>query len=219
MQTPAREMQANDDRLPRTHQISSRTSRYQSRIGSGFLVGDCRAVLRVEHSPIQARPREDLGVRPACAHSSAVEHPNFVTAAYKSEPMRDNDRCRLASQAYQRFGNLSLYEGIEGAGRLVEDQDGRPAVGYKRDRAPLPLPARQCRSPLPDAPVQAARQLRNQLVKSRGLHDRIERILTGRMAAENNIVAERGVDKERLLCDIPKLATPGDPCICKQRLV
>ena len=57
--------------------------------------------------------------------------------------MADEDDRPLPLQAAERFGDHLLVVRIQGAGRLVEDQDRGLGDQCPGDRDPLPLPAGQ----------------------------------------------------------------------------
>ena len=99
-----------------------------------------------------------VGVRAALDDPALVDDDDLVGVLGGREPVRDRDRGAAAGQPLQGPGDPHLEGRVDGAGRLVEDQQ----VGVGEVRADqgdqLPLPRRQRLAALPDLGVEAARQ-------------------------------------------------------------
>src|ERR1700738_1241540 len=111
----------------------------------GCLHAGSRSLLHHELSPCQFREtaalRHQFIERSAFDHMSVVEHQDARGIANGREPVRDHEGGASLHHLVERGVNLGFGDGVERAGRLVEDQDRRILQQRARDRQPLPLAA------------------------------------------------------------------------------
>ena len=84
-------------------------------------------------------------MRAAFHDAAGVEHHDLVGAAHGGEAVRDDQHRPVAHQLLDGLLHQPLALGVERAGGLVEDQDGRVAEQRPRDGHPLPLAAGEAR--------------------------------------------------------------------------
>src|SRR5690606_21703184 len=92
----------------------------------------------------------------------------------RRQPVGDDQRRAALRELVERLLDRALGLGVEGRGRLVEDQDRRVLQEDARDRQPLLLTARELHAALADQRVEALRQALDQLLElspARGLED------------------------------------------------
>ena len=112
---------------------------------------------------VLAAAGQQLGVAPLLDHPPLRQHHDPVGVADGGEPVGDHQGGAVARRAepHERLEgalHLALALGVEGAGGLVEDQDGRVLEEGAGDGEALPLAAREQRPLLADLGVVALRQ-------------------------------------------------------------
>jgi hypothetical protein len=93
-----------------------------------------------------ARPCEQLGGRPRLDDAPAVHDKQPVTdARHHRQVVADEQERRavLVHEVAEQGNDLRLYRHVERRGRLVGEQERRPARDGHRQHHPLALPARQ----------------------------------------------------------------------------
>ena len=115
-----------------------------SAIGSSGITAPALRLRIQPLPPDQLREESVLGDQLViCAlflNPSPVQHENAAAVPDSREPMRDHDPCTL--ELVQRFGYLLLRAVIQRGGRLIQDQDLRPAGHCAGDHESLLLSAR-----------------------------------------------------------------------------
>ena len=86
---------------------------------------------------------------------AVVEHDDPVHPRDGREPVGDGDHRLALHHAVERLLDRRLDLAVEGARRLVEDEDRRVLQDHPRQRYPLPLPARELHPALADVGVVA----------------------------------------------------------------
>ena len=120
------------------------------------------AELQVVQPAIEPAGAEQLVVRAPLHHPSRVEHHDLVRVAHGGQTVRDHQHGPLGHEPVDRLLHQPLRLGVQRAGGLVEDQDGRVAEQRPGDRDPLPLAAREPGPALAEQRVVALRQLRDE---------------------------------------------------------
>ena len=89
-------------------------------------------------------------------HAPMLEHEDARGIADRGEAVRDHEGGAALHHFVERGIDLGLGDGIERAGRLIENQDRRILQQRARDRQPLPLAAGQHAPALAGIGVEAA---------------------------------------------------------------
>ena len=113
--------------------------------------------------------------------------------------MGDDDGRPADHQPFQCLLNQQLGLGVDGRGRLVEDQNGCILQHGPRDGESLPLAAGELHAPLADQRVISLGKLLDELL---GVGDprRLDHLAIGRSgAAEPDILADGAVEQEDIL--------------------
>src|SRR5207237_5547018 len=106
--------------------------------------------------------------------------------------------------------------GVEGGGGLVEQQDPRVAQHRPRQRDPLALAAGQSRAPLADRGVVALRQRQDELVDLGVAGGGLHLAVTGRRAAQTDVLADRRVEQE-VSWNTEPICASSDACATVRR--
>src|SRR5262249_18426657 len=101
--------------------------------------------LQVVQAPVQAVRGEQVAVAAVLDDPALGQHHDEMGVLHRGEPVRDHEHRAVRHQAVDRLLDQALRFGIERAGRLVEDEDGRIAQQRPRDRDALALPAAEPR--------------------------------------------------------------------------
>src|SRR5436190_5294107 len=112
--------------------------------------------------------------------AAVVEHQNARGVAHRGQPVGDHKGGALLHQFVKRRLHLQLGGGVERAGRLVEDQNGRVFHQRPRDREALALAAREHPPALADAGREAFRVGFDEIERLRFLGGRAN-LLVGRL--------------------------------------
>src|SRR5262249_33167963 len=86
--------------------------------------GPWQPVLDAVEMGVEAAPGQQFLVRPPLGDSPFVQHDNLVGVANCREPMGDQKGGASLHQPPQSLQKQLLGVGVQGAGRLVENQDG-----------------------------------------------------------------------------------------------
>ncbi len=98
-------------------------------------------------------------MRPLLDDAAVVEDDQVVHGRDRTQPVRDDQRGPALHQLPQRLLHEGLALGVQRAGRLVEEQDGRVAQDRPGQCDPLTLPAREFDAAFPDHRVEARREV------------------------------------------------------------
>ena len=101
---------------------------------------------------------DELVVRALVDDPPVLEHDDPVGQVQGRLAVRDEQHGAALELAAERLVDGLLRARVDGAGRVVEDQDPRIAQDRPRQRDPLPLPAREAQPPLADDGVVAEGQ-------------------------------------------------------------
>src|SRR5205807_1187605 len=118
--------------------------------------------LRGNESVIETVAGHELGVCAPLDGAALIEDQDETCVTDGAEAMRGHDA--RGPQRLQVALNLSLGDGVEGAGGLVEDEYLRPAGQRPGQRDALPLPSRERRAGVGQYRVVAHRQRRDFVV-------------------------------------------------------
>ena len=147
------------------------------------------------------------GVRPAGVEQFLVPADLDDPAAFHARPAgrpaaacSAGGRWRSSSapdQVLQRRLDLALRLGVDGRGRLVEDQDARIDQQRPGDRDPLPLAAGERLAALADERVVAVGQPQDELVRARRPGGRDDLVARRVRPAVGDVLGDRAVEQER----------------------
>src|SRR6476659_3204966 len=101
------------------------------------------AVVASDEGGVAAAAGQELVVGATLDDLAAVEDEDLVGVADGGEPVGDGHRGAALGEVVERLLHGALGAGVEGAGGLVEEQDGRVAQDGPRDRDALLLAARE----------------------------------------------------------------------------
>jgi hypothetical protein len=113
--------------------------------------------------------------------------------------VRDGDGGAAVHEAFERGLHEAFAGGVQGAGRLVEDEDARVGEQHPRDSEPLLLPAGQAVAALADGGVPAGVQPADALADVRGLGRRGQLVVGGVGPAVAQVVPDGRVEQVGLL--------------------
>src|SRR5262245_49100069 len=133
----------------------------------------------------------------------ALEHVDAVGVHHGREPVGDQDGQQVAAlrDVPDRAGDLLLGEGVQGGGRLVEDQQVRAAQQRTRDREPLLLPPGDLHAALADEGVEPLVGARQQAVAGRLPEDLQAFGVRGVGPHEQQVLADRAREQLGVLRD------------------
>ena len=115
--------------------------------------------------------------------------------------MGDDKRGAVSREARQGLLHQPLRFGVERAGGLVQQQDGRVLEDGARQGQPLPLAARQAQTAIADHGVVALRLRHDEVVRGRSLGGGDDVLFAGAEAAQRNVGADAVVEQRHLLAD------------------
>ena len=117
----------------------------------GFFGEDVRAVLEFDHAAVGAVGDEhQFVVGAGFADGAVAKHDDDIGVADGGEPVRDDEAGAALHQFLERLLHEPFAFGVERAGRLVEDQDGRVLEQRAGDGDALALAAGDFDAPLAD---------------------------------------------------------------------
>jgi hypothetical protein len=135
----------------------------------------------------------------ALGDTAAVEDDDLVGMDDRRQAVRNDDGGATTLDRLERAEDRRLGAAVQGAGRLVEDQDRRVLEQRARDRDPLFLAARQFQPALAD-PCRIAFGLPLDEGRDRRARRRpLDLGLTGTLAPIGDVVADRVVEQHRIL--------------------
>ncbi len=138
---------------------------------------------------------------PALGDLSPVEHDDLVGVADRRQPVRDRDRGAARREGVDGLLHGLLGLRVQGAGRLVEDEDGRVPQDGAGDRQALLLAAGEAVAALPHHGVVAVGQRHEVVVDLRDPGGRDELVIGRGRLGEPQVVGHRGVEEVGLLGD------------------
>ena len=136
-------------------------------------------------------------MRAARGDAALGEHDDLVGERDRRQAVRDDERRPAGHRAAQADADQRLGRGVDGGGRVVEDQDPRVDRERPRDREPLALAAGERDPALADHGVVALRQPLDELVRLRRARDRLDRLLRQVAGAERDVLAHGRREEER----------------------
>src|ERR1035437_7919522 len=140
-------------------------------------------------------------VRAALGDEAAFDDENLVRPPDGGEPVRDDERRAPLHQKRQAFLDERLGLRVEAGRGLVENEDARVREDRARNRHALALPARQFHPTLAHDRAVFLLEALGELVHARDLARAENLLLAGLRARERDVLANRAVEKERLLKD------------------
>src|SRR3954469_23112583 len=156
-------------------------------------------VLLVPEPSINIAPFEKLFVAAAVVDSAALEHEHRVGRYQHREAVGNDDESAAFGNPQQICIDDRLAFSIEGAGRLVEDQDARIPDQRARYRQSLPLTARKvCRAFL-DVGLVASRQMFDDLFRAGQPGSEYDVFETRIGLCRGNCLADRTTKQEAVL--------------------
>ena len=118
---------------------------------------------------------------------------------HRRQPMRDHERGAAFHDLVERALHQRLALGIEGAGRLVEQQDRRVAQHRAGDRNSLPLPGRERHAALAEHGGVTLRQRQDEIMREGRLGRRLDLRLARSLGAVGDIGGDSVGKQRRLL--------------------
>src|SRR6266542_3084767 len=167
----------------------------------GDLDGPVAVQRRIE--PAQCH---ELLVRALLDDLPVLQHHDQVGVADRRQPVRDDERRAAGEQQPQRALDLPLRADVDGARRLVEDQDLRVGEQRPRERDELALPVREARAALLQVRVVAVLEVDDEVVRADGLRGSNNLVVGGVGRGVSDVVPHRAGEEETLLRDDPELA-------------
>src|ERR1017187_1024024 len=127
------------------------------------------------------------------------EHHNFVRAAYRGKPVRDDDDGAVLHQVGQRplYQHFALR--VQVAGGFVQDQDGRVLQQGSRDGEALALSAGKLDAAIANHGVVAFREALDEFVGEGGLGGGADGFLLHAIAAVGDIVGHGVIEQKSIL--------------------
>src|SRR5687767_2415355 len=131
--------------------------------------------------------------------AALLDGDDAVAVAHGRQAVRDDEHgAALADVAHVALDRLLGFE-VEGAGRLIEDQDARVGDQSARDRDALALAARERAAALADHGIVAFRQLQNEVVRAGELGGRDHVVERHAGIRERDVLAHRPIEQHVLL--------------------
>src|SRR6266508_4660564 len=142
--------------------------------------------------------------------ASALERHDAIRRAHGREPVRDDENRPSLGDLFHVLLDDALALIVEGARRLVEDQNARVGDEGAGNGDALALAARESRAALADDGVVAFGQLEDEVVRSRESRRRDDALHRHGGIGEGDVFAHRAVEQHVLLQDHTDLA--AQPC-------
>jgi hypothetical protein len=142
--------------------------------------------------------------------AAALERDDAIRRPHGREPVRDDEDGARLGDLHHVLLNDALALVVEGAGRLVEDQDARIGDERAGNGDALALAARERRAALADDGVVALAQLEDEFVRSREPRRCDDTLHRHGRIGERDVLAHRAVEQHVLLQDHADLA--AQPC-------
>ena len=153
--------------------------------------------------------RQESVVTPLLHDRAVGNDGDLVGVRDGGKAVRHHQRGASPAELVQRSADLLLCHGVQRAGRLVQNQDGRILQENPGDRKTLLLSARKTDAPLADDGIVAVGKRLHILMDVRpagGFDD----LLMGRVeAAVANVVLDRGVEQIDILLDDTDVPAEG----------
>ena len=157
---------------------------------------------------------DQLVVRAALDHAPLVHDDDAVAARGRCHAMRDQDHAALGALAVDGLENALLRAGIDGAQRVVQNEDLRLRDERAGERHALLLPARELHAALADHRVEAVRQPEHLLEDVRlggrlaDRHERRRRV--GLLERVADVATHGGREQKRRLLRVADAAAHDD---------
>src|SRR5438552_11089491 len=140
-------------------------------------------------------------MRSALDDAAVVEHENLIGILHRRNAVRHDEHRASFSDLAQRVKNALLGRRVDGAQRVVENEDWRIANQSARNRRALLLTTGERDSALADNGVQSLRE-RGDVAGEAGLFRGLADLIIARIrAAEADVLGDRLGEEKRLLRD------------------
>ncbi len=138
-------------------------------------------------------------MRTALQNATFFDHQDLLRAPNRGQPMRDNERRAPLHQEAEPVLNHGLALRIEGAGRLIQNQNA--GIGQDRpcDRQTLPLTAGELNPTLAHDRLIALSETLRELVYTRDTAGLQKLFFTGLRPRKHDVLADGAVEQKRLL--------------------
>ena len=143
--------------------------------------------------------RDQLRVGAHLGDAARIQHENPVGSDDARKPVRDYQRRPVLHQPVQRGLDDGFVLRVHARKRLVQQQDRRVLEQRASNRQPLPLPAGQPNGALSDNGIVPGRQMRDELVRVRGVRGVFQLLMSGVRLAEPQIIRHSAVEQVRVL--------------------
>src|SRR5688500_12767076 len=137
----------------------------------------------------------------ALGDPALIEDDDLVGVDHGRQAVGDDDAGAARRDVVQRLLDRRLGAAVEGAGRLVEDQDRRGLEQGAGDGDALLLAARQLETALADLRLVAVGQAGGAIVDRRAPRRRLDLRLAGAVPAIADVVADAVVEQNAVLRD------------------
>src|ERR1017187_10461576 len=134
-------------------------------------------------------------------NASTVQYHNQISPLDGREPVGDADRGAASHQFFECHLNDALGFGIQGAGGLVQNEDGGVLENRPGNGDALLLAAGEIDAFFPDVEGVAARLLHDEIVRVSVLCRRLDFLVGGSFSTKGNVKADALVEENRLLSD------------------
>ena len=138
--------------------------------------------------------------------AALLEDDDHVGVADRAQPVRDHERGPALEDLVDVRLHGPLRFGVEGARRLVEDEDRRLLVEGACDRDPLTLPAREQQPGLTDLRLVAELQPLDELVRVRDPRRPLDPVQVRLLVTEGDVARDRVVEEITVLEHVADLA-------------
>src|SRR4051795_2561562 len=154
---------------------------------------------------VEAACREQLVVRALLDDPAVLQDDDQVGVADRREPVGDDEGRAAVQKPPQRALDLSFRADVDGARRLVEDQDLRVREQRPRERDQLTLAERQPGTAFAELRLVAILEALDELVGADGARSGLDVLSRRAGAAERDVLDDRSGEEESLLRDDAEL--------------
>ena len=162
--------------------------------GGGVVLLDVR-----QHLGVPGLGGHEAGMGAVGDDPTALEEHDPLGQVDRRQPVGDDERRPTLHQHAEGGVDLLLDLHVDGAGGVVEDEDGGVVEQRARDRDALPLTARQRVAALPHLAVEPLGERVDELLGARGA-GRGPHVVVGRVGTPvGDVLAHAGREQERLV--------------------
>ena len=137
---------------------------------------------------------------------ASFEREDAFRMTHRRQPVRDDEDGSSVSNLLHIGLDHPLADVVEGAGRLVEDQNARIGHQGAGNGDPLPLPARQAGAAFPHDRVVRLGHFEDEFMRTRELRGSDDALDRHRRIGQRDVVAHRAVEQHVVLqydADLP----------------